>query len=138
MMFDPKASVDFIGNTGPFIQFNHVRASSVLRKCEAQGINLSVQNIDPESWDGDELRLIQMALAWPEIVQSAAQAYDPSLIANHSYELTKAYSRWYQDHGIINESDSGKQSARIALTQLFTAQVETAMGLLGVEMPARM
>jgi len=138
MMFDPKASVDFIGNTGPFIQFNHVRASSVLRKCEAQGINLSVQRIDPESWDGDELRLIQMALAWPEIVQSAAQAYDPSLIANHSYELTKAYSRWYQDHGIINESDSGKQSARIALTQLFTAQVETAMGLLGVEMPARM
>ena len=138
MMFDPKASVDFIGNTGPFIQFNHVRASSVLRKCEAQGINLSVQSIDPESWDGDELRLIQMALAWPEIVQSAAQAYDPSLIANHSYELTKAYSRWYQDHGIINESDSGKQSARIALTQLFTAQVETAMGLLGVEMPARM
>lgn len=138
MMFDPKASVDFIGNTGPFIQFNHVRASSVLRKCQAQGINLSVQSIDPESWDGDELRLIQMALAWPEIVQSAAQAYDPSIIANHSYELTKAYSRWYQDHGIINESDSGKQSARIALTQLFTAQVETAMGLLGVEMPSRM
>jgi len=138
MMFDPKASVDFIGNTGPFIQFNHVRASSVLRKCEAQDINTSVQSIDPESWDGDELRLIQMALSWPEIVESAAIAYDPSLIANHTYELTKAYSRWYQDHGIINESDTGKQSARIALTQLFTAQVEMAMGLLGVDMPQRM
>jgi len=138
MMFDPVASVDFIGNTGPFIQFNFVRAKSVLRKCLDEGIPTTIDSVDPNAWDESELRIIQQTLQWPEIVQSAAAQYDPSVIANHSYELTKAYSRWYQDHSVLKEPNEAKCAARIALTHMYTRQIETAMALLGIEMPERM
>ncbi|MGA0435013.1 MAG: arginine--tRNA ligase [Flavobacteriales bacterium] len=138
MMFDPKASIDFIGNTGPFIQFNFVRASSVIRKCQEAGITTDIGAIDAEAWDELELRLIQDLLIWPETLELAAEQYDPSIIANHCYEITKAYSRWYQDHSILKESNTSKQHARISLTKLFIHEIEIAMKLLGVEMPERM
>ncbi len=138
MMFDPAASVDFIGNTGPFIQFNFVRARSVLRKCIDEGIPTNIESVDASAWDESELRIIQQALNWPEIVQLAAAQYDPSVIANHGYELTKAYSRWYQDHSVLKEPNEAKCTARVALTQMYTRQIEAAMALLGIEMPERM
>jgi len=138
MMFDPKASIDFIGNTAPFIQFNYVRAASMLAKCVDAGFNTDITSIDDTVWDADELRLIQHTLTWPSTVQLAASQYDPSLVANHVYDLTKAFSRWYQDHQVLGESDVAVREARIALTQCVAHQIKTAMGLLGIEMPKRM
>ena len=138
MMFDPKASVDFIGNTAPFIQFNYVRAQSMLVKCAEAGISTEIAEIDEGAWDTDELRLIQLGLIWPDTLQMAAEQCDPSLIANHSYELTKGYSRWYQDHPVLKETDAKKRDARIALTRFVAHQIKSSMSLLGIEMPRKM
>ena len=138
MMFDPKASIDFIGNTAPFIQFNYVRAASMLAKCSEAGLNLTIESLDASVWDADELRLIQQALMWPSTVELAAAQYDPSLVANHIYDLTKAFSRWYQDHPVLGEENAAVREARIALTQCIAHQIKTAMGLLGIDMPKRM
>ncbi|MAI23362.1 MAG: arginine--tRNA ligase [Crocinitomicaceae bacterium] len=138
MMFDPKASIDFIGNTAPFIQFNYVRAASMLAKCADADIDMRITSIDASVWDADELRLIQQTLMWPSIVELAAEHYDPSLVANHVYDLTKAFSRWYQDHPVLGEENVSLREARIALTQSVAHQIRIAMGLLGIEMPKRM
>ena len=138
MMFDPKASIDFIGNTAPFIQFNYVRASSMLAKCAEAGINTQIKTIDASVWDVDELRLIQHTLMWPGTIELAAQQFDPSLIANYTYDLTKAFSRWYQDHQVLGEEIITIREARIALTQCVARTIKVAMGLLGIEMPQRM
>lgn len=136
MMFDPKASIDFIGNTGPFIQFNYVRALSVLKKSEGK-IELRVPK-EASAWDAQELQLIQSALEWPEMIQSAAKAYDPSIIANYCYDLTKAYSRWYQDHPVLKETIQSKREARHALCAICERNIKSGMALLGIQMPERM
>lgn len=136
MMFDPKASIDFIGNTGPFIQFNYVRALSVLKKSKGK-IELRVPK-EASAWDAQELQLIQSALEWPEMIQSAAKAYDPSIIANYCYDLTKAYSRWYQDHPVLKEAIQSKQEARLALCAICERNIKSGMALLGIQMPDRM
>ena len=138
MMFDPKASIDFIGNTGPFIQFNFVRAKSVLRKSEESYGALDASNLDARVWDQTELRIIQLGLHWPNVLKQAASECDPSLIANHCYELTKAYSRWYQDHPILQIENDSLRVARTTICHFFTQQIEDAMGLLGIQMPERM
>lgn len=138
MMFDPKASIDFIGNTGPFIQFNFVRAKSVLRKSAAAQGELGSLALDASVWDQTELRIIQHGLQWPNVLQQAASECDPSLIANHCYEFTKAYSRWYQDHPVMQVENESLQIARTTLCLFFTQQIESAMALLGIEMPERM
>jgi arginyl-tRNA synthetase len=136
MMFDPKASIDFIGNTGPFIQFNYVRALSVLRKAEGN-IVLRVPK-DESAWDAAELQLIQSALEWPEMIQAAAKTYDPSIIANYCYDLTKSYSRWYQDHPVLKEPDASKREARLAICAICERNIKSGMTLLGIQMPDRM
>ena len=138
MMFDPKASIDFIGNTGPFIQFNFVRAKSVLRKSAASQEAFKSLALDSSVWDQTELRIIQHGLQWPNVLQQAAAECDPSLIANHCYEFTKAYSRWYQDHPVMQVENESLQTARTTLCLFFTQQIESAMALLGIEMPERM
>jgi arginyl-tRNA synthetase len=138
MMFDPKASIDFIGNTGPFIQFNFVRAKSVLRKSAAAHGTLESSALDANVWDQTELRIIQHGLQWPNVLQQAASECDPSLIANHCYEFTKSYSRWYQDHPVMQVENQSLQIARTTICLFFTQQIESAMGLLGIEMPERM
>jgi len=137
-MFDPKASIDFIGNTGPFIQFNFVRAKSVLRKSHDLYGNHAISSLDPSVWDKIELRIIQLGLHWPNVLRQAAHEYDPSLIANHCYELTKAYSRWYQDHPVLQIEDDAIRLARTTICLFFTQQIEGAMSLLGIDMPQRM
>ena len=138
MMFDPKASIDFIGNTGPFIQFNFVRAKSVLRKSRDLYGAHAITSLDPKVWDDVELRIIQLGLHWPNVLRQAASEYDPSLIANHCYELTKAYSRWYQDHPVLQIEDEAIRLARTTICLFFTQQIEGAMSLLGIDMPQRM
>ena len=141
MMFDPKASIDFIGNTGPFIQFNHVRSSSVLRKAEMNSTILvealrGLQSL-PEL-DAEERSLVHDALMLPEVIQNAAQTYDPSLLANFSYDIMKAYSSWYASHPILQEGDHALRILRLSICALTSSVVETAMGLLGIDMPKRM
>ncbi len=138
MLFDPKASIDFIGNTGPFIQFNFVRAKSVLQKSEAKHGPLSVTRLEANAWDQVELRMIQLGLLWPHVLSQAGAEHDPSVIANHCYELTKSYSRWYQDHPVVQEEDDAIRIARTTICLFFTQQIESAMSLLGIEMPQRM
>lgn len=138
MMFDPQASIDFIGNTGPFIQFNYVRARSVLRKCIEEHQMPKPDSLNPEAWDAEELRMIQLGLMWPQVIEQSALACDPSLVANHCYELTKSYSRWYQDHSVLQETDPDKREARLVLCELFTQQIHDGMELLGIKMPERM
>lgn len=139
MMFDPKASIDFIGNTGPFIQFNHVRARSVLRKADMshEALLNGLKSASP-AFDADERYLLQLALGLPEVIHQAAEQYDPSLLANFSYDVMKAYSSWYADHPILQEVDESVRLGRLGLSELAAQVVSRAMGLLGIEMPERM
>ena len=137
MMFDPKASIDFIGNTGPYIQFNYVRARSVLRNAGIDDIT-SLTPVSPVHLDDVERALLMAALSLPSVIEEAAKSYDPSLVANLCYDITKSYSRWYQDHPIIKEEDEAIRNVRLALCYLCSSTVKTGMSLLGVSMPERM
>ena len=136
MMFDPKASIDFYGNTGPFILFNYVRGRSVLRKADAEGIAPPKEGIaDPGN---DEMELVGLLHDLPDVIAEAAEAYNPSLVANWCYDLTKAYSSYYQDHPIIGAEDTQTRDLRLALTERFTRCLKTGMHLLGIALPERM
>jgi arginyl-tRNA synthetase len=137
MMFDPKGSIDFIGNTGPYIQFNYVRARSVLRNAGVDDIT-SLTPISAVHLDDIERSLLMTALSLPSVIEESAKAYDPSLVANLCYDITKSYSRWYQDHPILKEENENLRTARLALCALCSNTVKTGMSLLGVSMPERM
>tara|TARA_B110000444_G_scaffold258845_1_gene300857 strand:+ start:700 stop:2496 length:1797 start_codon:yes stop_codon:yes gene_type:complete len=137
MMFDPKGSIDFIGNTGPYIQFNYVRARSVLRKAGIEDPS-SLEPIAVVHLDDVERSLLMTALSLPGVIEEAARNYDPSLVANLCYDITKSYSRWYQDHPVIKEENEELRAARLALCALCSTAVNTGMSLLGVTMPERM
>ena len=136
MMFDPKASIDFYGNTGPFILFNYVRGRSVLRKAEAEG--LSVPTADLAVPGADEKELIGLLHDLPDVVSEAAATYNPSLVANWCYDLTKAYSSYYQDHSILGADNASERNLRIVLTERFTRTLNLGMSLLGIALPERM
>lgn len=137
IMFDPKSSIDFIGNTGPYIQFNYVRSRSVLRNAQIEDASLlSVNSI--VCFDDVEKALLMTALSLPEVIEEAARLYDPSVVANLCYEITKSYSSWYQDHPILKEEDAELRTARLAICSLCSSAVKTGMSLLGVSMPERM
>ncbi|PCJ79964.1 MAG: arginine--tRNA ligase [Bacteroidetes bacterium] len=137
MMFDPAGSIDFIGNTGPYIQFNYVRARSVLRNAGIEDVSTLVTP-STVHLDNTERNLLMTALSLPTIIEEAARSYDPSLVANLCYDITKSYSRWYQDHPILKEEDSDLRIARLALCSLCSQAIKTGMGLLGVDMPENM
>ena len=137
MMFDPKGSIDFIGNTGPYLQFNYVRSRSVLRNSGIENTsNLSVSST--VIFDKTEKSLLMTALSLPDVIEEAARLYDPSLIANLCYDITKSYSSWYQDHPILKEESTELREARLAICALCSSAVKTGMSLLGVSMPERM
>ena len=137
MMFDPKVSIDFIGNTSPYIQFNYVRSRSVLRNAGIEDTsNLPINS--NVIFDKTEKSLLMTALSLPDIIEEAARLYDPSLIANLCYDITKSYSSWYQDHPILKEDNTELKEARLAICALCSSAVKTGMSLLGVSMPERM
>ena len=136
MMFDPKASIDFYGNTGPFILFNYVRGRSVLRKMEGQGIALPTAGLATPG--PDEMDLIGLLHDLPDVLDEAAETYNPSLVANWCYDLTKAYSSYYQDHPILTADSEEHRKLRLVLTERFTRCLNLAMGLLGIALPERM
>lgn len=136
MMFNPKESIDFNGNTGPFIQYTYARIRSVLRKAQEQGFVASAYAaVVPND---KEIALIQTLADFPATVQEAGRTYSPALIANYTYELVKQYNQFYHDYSILREEDVAVRSLRLALCATVARTVRLAMGLLGISVPERM
>ena len=136
MMFNPKESIDFNGNTGPFIQYTYARIRSVLRKAQEQGFAASAYAaVVPND---KEIALIQTLADFPATVQEAGRTYSPALIANYTYELVKQYNQFYHDYSILREEDAAVRSLRLALCATVDRTVRLAMGLLGISVPERM
>ena len=134
MTFNPKESIDFNGNTGPFIQYTYARIRSVLRK-NAGFSPVDYSGVQP---DEKETALIQQLANFPEIVREAGRSYSPAAIANYVYDLTKNYNAFYHDHSILKEEDPAVRSMRLALSEQTARVIKTGMGLLGIKVPERM
>ncbi len=134
--FNPKESIDFNGNTGPFIQYTYARVCSVLRKAEEEGMKIG--NFADVTPGEREITLIQALADFPATVQAAGQSYSPALIANYIYDLVKCYNQFYHDCSILKESDEAVRSLRLELSRQTARVVKTGMALLGIEVPERM
>jgi arginyl-tRNA synthetase len=136
MTFNPKESIDFNGNTGPFIQYTYARIRSVLRKAEEAGFTpVDYSAVVPCD---KEIELIQMLSDLPSTVAEAGRAYSPALIANYAYDLVKCYNTFYHDCPILREEDAAVRSMRLELSRQTARCVKTAMSLLGINVPERM
>lgn len=139
MLFNPQESIDFRGNTGPFVQYTHARISAILRKAGEMGIKY-----DPAAFENfgnlheAEQEVITQLVNFPAVVKEAGNLYAPSIIANYAYELAKAYNRFYQEISIFNETDEQARSFRIALSAMVARFVRESMKLLGIQVPERM
>lgn len=138
MLFNPKESIDFNGNTGPFIQYTHARICSVLRKA-AEG-NVVLPNALPADLDISEVEsnLIQTLSNFPGVVAQAGKDYSPALIANYVYDLVKQYNSFYHDFSILKEENEQMKQFRLLLSKKVAGVIKTGMGLLGIEVPERM
>ena len=138
MTFNPKESIDFNGNTGPFIQYTHARIKSVLRKAAEQeinfdaGLNTSLVISEKESY------LIQLLSAFPAVVKEAGTEFSPALIANYEYELVKEFNQFYHDFSILKEENEALKQFRLVLSASVAKVIKTGMQLLGIEVPERM
>lgn len=137
ILFDPKESVDFAGNTGPFIQYTYARIQSILRKADFD-YNLIMPNGSEVSLHEKEKELIKALAQFPEVIQQAAQQYSPALIANYTYDLVKEYNSFYQSVSILGESDYNKKVFRVQLSNKVAQTIKNALKLLGIEVPERM
>ncbi len=138
MMFDPKESIDFNGNTGPFIQYTHARICSVLRKAADMGITLpSKLNEDLQISDTEGV-LIQALASYPDVVAQAGKEFSPALIANYIYDLVKQFNSFYHDFSILKEENEEVRAFRLLLSKSVAKVVKSGMGLLGIEVPERM
>ncbi len=136
MLFNPKESIDFNGNTGPFIQYTYARIRSVLRKAAEQG--MAIGNYSAVLPNEKEIALIQTLADFPSTVQEAGRDYSPAVIANYVYELVKQYNQFYHDYSILREEDAAVRSLRLTLCEVTARVVKTGMGLLGIKVPERM
>ena len=138
MTFNPKESIDFNGNTGPFIQYTHARICSVLRKAAESGITLPAQADPATELSDKEVSLIQHIEAFKNIVGEAAATYSPALIANYTYDLVKEFNQFYHDYSILHEPDTAKRDLRLLLSANVAKVVKNGMNLLGIDVPERM
>ena len=134
MLFNPEESIDFNGNTGPFIQYTYARIQSVLRKAES----LSPLALSPLALSPKELALIQRLVDYPAAVRQAGDEFSPAVIANYAYALACDFNSFYHDHSILNEADADKRALRLMLAQNVAKVIKSAMALLGIEVPNRM
>lgn len=137
ILFDPKESVDFAGNTGPFIQYTYARIQSILRKADFD-YSTVISNISEKSLHEKEKELIKALAQFPEVVQQAAKSYSPALIANYTYDLVKEYNSFYQSVSILGETDETKKIFRVQLSQKVAQTIQNAFRLLGIDVPSRM
>lgn len=138
MTFNPKESIDFNGNTGPFIQYTYARIQSVLRKAAESGIVIPAQLPTGIELSEKEEGLIQMVADFAAVVTQAGTDYSPSVIANYTYDLVKEYNQFYHDFSILREENEAVKVFRVALSANVAKVVRLGMGLLGIEVPARM
>ena len=139
MLFNPKESIDFNGNTGPFIQYTHARIKSILRKADDQGISHKaadvLASIEPSA---KETRLIKLLSTYPAKVAEAGAAYSPAVIANYAYDLAKEFNQYYHDTRILQEEDQDVRRFRLVLIQTVAEVLVKAMDILGIQLPERM
>ena len=134
--FNPKESIDFNGNTGPFIQYTYARIRSVLRKAAESGFAIgSYSDVVPGE---KEIALVQRLADFPAVVAEAGRTYSPALIANYVYDLVKEYNQFYHDCSILRESDEAVRSLRLCLSEVTADVVRRGMSLLGISVPERM
>ena len=134
MLFNPEESIDFNGNTGPFIQYTYARIRSILRKV-SDNVQCSMFNVQLAD---KEIELIQKMNEYPAAVEQAGKDYSPSGIANYCYELTKVFNQFYHDYSILNEPDAEKRAVRLVLARNVAKIIKSGMSLLGIEVPERM
>ena len=137
MLFDPRESIDFNGNTGPFIQYTHARICSVLRKADEAGIDHATVDPNVELLP-EEIELIKSLNEFPAIIRQAGDTYSPSVIANYVYDLAKTYNGYYHDHSILREENAAVRSLRLRLSREVARIIRRGMQLLGIDVPERM
>jgi arginyl-tRNA synthetase len=136
MLFNPKESIDFNGNTGPFIQYTHARIKSILRKAEERGITPRIAEgiaLNPK-----EMRLLKILNAYPRKIAEGAAAFSPAVIANFAYDLAKEFNQYYHETPILGEEDRALLEARLVLIGTVACVLRKAMGILGIQLPDRM
>jgi arginyl-tRNA synthetase len=138
MTFNPKESIDFNGNTGPFIQYTHARIQSVLRKAEELSIAQATEFSPSLQLSDKELYLIRLITSFPDIVNDAAEGFSPAIIANYIYDLAKEFNQFYHDYSILKEDDEALRAFRILLSATTGKIIKTGMNLLGINVPDRM
>jgi len=138
MLFNPEESIDFNGNTGPFIQYTYARIRSIMRKAEAEGIVLPTVLPDTLPLNEKEVQLIQKLNSFEAVVEQAGKDYSPSGIANYCYELTKDFNQFYHDYSILNAESAEAKTLRLALAKNVAKTIKNGMQLLGIEVPERM
>lgn len=138
MLFNPEESIDFNGNTGPFIQYTYARIRSILRKAADAGIQLPAQLPTDVELSTKEEEIVQHIADFAAVIRQAGSEYQPAAVANYCYELVKEYNQFYHDFSILRETDAKKQAFRLVLSLNVAKVIRLGMGLLGIEMPERM
>ena len=137
MLFDPKESIDFNGNTGPFIQYTHARIKSILRKAQALGIDWTSVSENVEL-NPKEVRIIKILNNFPNKIAEAGAAHSPAIVANYAYELAKEFNQYYHDTPILREENKAVLAFRLRLIELIARVLTKAMDILGIKLPERM
>jgi arginyl-tRNA synthetase len=135
ILFDPKESVDFQGNTGPFIQYTYARIQSILRKGKKESKDL---NLSTYEFNSKEKALIKILNQFPELVQQAADQYSPALIANYVYDLVKEFNSFYQNVSILGADEEYQIEFRVELARLVGEVIQKSFKVLGIEVPNQM
>ena len=138
MLFNPKESIDFNGNTGPFIQYTHARIRSILRKAAEKGLEYAASPLPKVELSAKEIRLIKLLNTFPAKIAEGAQAYSPAVIANYAYDIAKEFNQYYHDTPIMKEENEDVLKMRLVLIDTLSAVLRKAMGILGIELPERM
>lgn len=133
MLFNPKESIDFNGNTGPFIQYTHARIKSILRK--AGDVEICVPDVE---FSAKEIRLIKLLNTYPQKIQEGAREFSPAVIANFAYDLSKEFNQYYHETPILKEEDKDLLAARLSLIQTVASVLRKSMAILGIKLPERM
>lgn len=138
MLFNPEESIDFNGNTGPFIQYTHARIRSIIRKSENFDSMKMPSSDEKVEFNSKEKEVLNCLFSFPSVVRQAGETYSPSLIANFAFDLAKNFNAFYQDTPILRENDETKRNMRLRLSYFTGATIKTAMHLLGIDVPERM
>ena len=138
MLFNPAESIDFNGNTGPFIQYTHARIRSIVRKGEAQGVDLKAQVTDAITITDKEREVIKALHDLPSTIEQAAANYSPAMVANYAYSLAKLFNSFYQDTPILRDTDSQTMNFRVQLCDVVAQALKNTMAILGIQVPERM